>query len=76
MPAVLDKSVLDEVFTVSGDEAIEMAKTLYQLENAFVGISSGANVLGAIALAKREENKGKKIVTVFPDSGDRYASIF
>ena len=76
VPAVLDKSVLDEVLTVSGDEAIEMAKTLYQLENAFVGISSGANVLGAIALAKREENKGKKIVTVFPDSGDRYASIF
>jgi cysteine synthase A len=76
VPAVLDKTLIDEVLTVGGDDAIAMAKTLNELEKAYVGISSGANVLGAIALAKREENKGKKIVTVFPDSGDRYASIF
>ena len=76
VPLALDKSVLDEVLTVAGDEAIEMAKTLQKLENAFVGISAGANILGAILLAKRTENVGKKIVTVFPDSGDRYASIF
>ena len=76
VPAVLDKTLIDEVLTVGGDDAIAMAKTLNEFEKAYVGISSGANVLGAIALAKREENKGKKIVTVFPDSGDRYASIF
>jgi cysteine synthase A len=76
VPAVLDKTLIDEVLTVGGDDAIAMAKTLNEFEKAYVGISSGANVLGAIALAKREENRGKKIVTVFPDSGDRYASIF
>ena len=76
VPAVLDKTLVDEVLAVGGDDAIAMAKTLNEFEKAYVGISSGANVLGAIALAKREENKGKKIVTVFPDSGDRYASIF
>jgi cysteine synthase A len=75
VPAVLDRTIYDEVLTVTDEEAFAIAKLLKREENLYVGISSGANVAAAIALAKREENKGKNIVTVLPDDGGRYASI-
>lgn len=75
IPSILDKGIYDEVLTVTEDEAFAMARLLKRMENLFVGISAGANVAAAIKLAQREENVGKSIVTVLPDSGDRYASI-
>lgn len=75
IPSILDKAIYDEVLTVTEDEAFAMAKLLKCMENLFVGISAGANVAAAIKLAQREENMHKNIVTVLPDSGDRYASI-
>ncbi len=75
IPAVLDRSVYDEVVTVSDEEAFAWAKRLRQNEGLFVGISSGAAVAAAAKLACLPENEGKTIVTVLPDSGDRYTSI-
>ena len=75
VPKILDTGVLDGVLTVADTDAIEMTKRLFALEGLFVGISSGANVCGAVRLAQREENYGKKIHTVLPDEGGRYASI-
>ena len=75
VPSVLDRTVYDEVLTVTDEAAFATAKLLKKAEKLFVGISSGANVAAAVALAKREENKGKNIVTVLPDDGGRYASI-
>ena len=76
IPPILDRTLIDEVLTVDGEEAIEMAKALQKREGICVGISSGANILGAVALAKRTENRNKKIVTVLPDEGGRYLSIY
>ena len=75
VPSVLDRTVYDEVLTVTDEAAFATAKLLKKAEKLFVGISSGANVAAAVALAKREENKGKNIVTVLPDDGGRYESI-
>lgn len=75
IPEILDRSLLDEILTVTDEEAIAFAKFLQKDEGVFVGISSGANVAAAVRLAKRQENAGKRIVTIFPDSGDRYLSI-
>ena len=75
VPKNFDKTVCDEVLTVSDECAIAYAKELQIAENLFVGISSGANLAGAIEIAKRKENAGKNIVLVLPDSGDRYLSI-
>ncbi len=74
IPKILDTSVYDEVVTVEDDEAFSFAREL-QGQGYFVGISSGAAVAAAVNVAKREENKGKNILTVFPDSGDRYSNI-
>lgn len=73
IPKVLDRSVYDEVLTVEDGVAIAMAKRLYQEEGLFVGISSGAAVAAACEVARRAENIGKTVVTVFPDEGGRYA---
>ena len=75
IPKVLDRSVYDEVISVEDEDAIAVAKRLQTEEGLSVGISSGAAVVAALALAKREENKGKVIVTILPDEGGRYASI-
>ncbi|MBR2321372.1 MAG: cysteine synthase A [Clostridia bacterium] len=75
IPKVLDRTVYDEVLTVSDEDAIRMAKFLRMEEDLSVGISSGAAVHAAQELAKREENRGKIIVTILPDEWGRYASM-
>ena len=74
VPEVLNTKVYDEVFKASNDDAFATAKLLAKKEGISVGISSGAALFGAIQLAKRPENKGKTIVALLPDSGDRYYS--
>ena len=74
VPAVLNTGIYDEVFKASNRDAFETAKLLAKKEGISVGISSGAALFGAITLAKRPENKGKVIVALLPDSGDRYYS--
>ncbi|MBR4579844.1 MAG: cysteine synthase A [Lachnospiraceae bacterium] len=74
VPDVLNTKVYDEVFKAPNDNAFETAKLLAKKEGISVGISSGAALYGAIELAKRPENKGKVIVALLPDSGDRYYS--
>ena len=75
IPKVLDRSVYDEVLTVSDADAVATAKRLQTEEEISVGISSGAAVAVAKRLANRVENAGKVIVTILPDEGGRYASI-
>ncbi|MBQ7064926.1 MAG: cysteine synthase A [Firmicutes bacterium] len=74
VPDVLNTKVYDEVFKASHQDAFAAAKLLAKKEGISVGISSGAALFGAIQLAKRPENKGKVIVALLPDSGDRYYS--
>lgn len=74
VPDVLNTKVYDEIITVENDDAFATGKLLAKHEGVLVGISSGATLAGAIALAKRPENKGKTIVALLPDSGDRYYS--
>ncbi|MBQ9402307.1 MAG: cysteine synthase A [Clostridia bacterium] len=74
VPKVLNTGVYDEVFRAAGQDAFDTAKLLAKKEGISVGISSGAALFGAIQLAKRPENKGKVIVALLPDSGDRYYS--
>ncbi len=74
VPDVLNTKVYDEVFKAANQDAFETAKLLARKEGISVGISSGAALFGAIQLAKRPENKGKVIVALLPDSGDRYYS--
>ncbi len=75
IPKVLDRTVYDEVVTVTEEEAFAYARELKGREGLFVGISSGAAVAAALKIAARAENAGKRIVTLLPDSGDRYGSI-
>ena len=74
VPSLLNTDVYDEVVTVENDASFEMAKLLGRTEGILVGISSGAALKAAVELAKRPENKGKNIVVLLPDSGDRYYS--
>ncbi len=74
VPDVLNTKVYDEVFRAKNEDAFATAKLLAKKEGISVGISSGAALFGAIELAKRPENKGKVIVALLPDSGDRYYS--
>ncbi len=74
VPKVLDTGVYDEVITVKKSDAFETARSLARTEGLLVGISSGAATFAALQLAKRPENKGKNIVVLLPDSGERYLS--
>lgn len=74
IPEILDRDLLDEVVTVEGDDAMTMARRLMREEGVLAGISTGANVHAALALAAREELRGKHIVTFACDSGERYMS--
>ena len=74
VPEVLNTSIYDEIYKASAQNAFETARLLAKKEGISVGISSGAALFGAITLAKRPENKGKVIVALLPDSGDRYYS--
>lgn len=74
IPETLDVSVIDEVITVKDEDAFNLGKTVSGAEGFLVGISSGAALWAATEVAKREESKGKNIVVILPDSGDRYLS--
>lgn len=74
IPKLLNTKIYDEVFPVENEDAFSTAKLLAKKEGILVGISSGAALYAAIELAKRPENKGKTIVALLPDSGDRYYS--
>ena len=74
IPKTLDTSLIDEISKISDEEAISTAKEIAKIEGLSVGISSGAALAGALKEAKKDENRGKNIVVVLPDSGDRYLS--
>lgn len=74
VPAVLDRSVIDEIVTISNDDAFEYGRLPGKLEGFLVGISSGAALKAAIDIASKEENAGKTVVVLLPDTGDRYLS--
>lgn len=74
IPKALDTGIYDEIICVENEEAFEMSRRLMKKEGLMTGISSGAALHAAVQLAKRPENKGKTIVALLPDSGDRYYS--
>lgn len=74
VPEVLDTEILDKILTVSAEDAYKAARLIGKSEGILVGISSGAALSAAIELAKLEENNGKNIVVILPDTGDRYLS--
>ena len=74
VPATLDTSIYDEIITIGNEEAFEMGRESARIEGLLVGISSGAAMKAAIKIAQREENAGKTIVVLLPDTGERYLS--
>ena len=74
VPATLDTKIYDEIIPVPNESAFEIGKMIGKKEGILVGISSGAALWAAIQLARREENEGKNIVVLLPDTGDRYLS--
>ena len=74
VPDILDKSVVDEIFHVTSEKALEFGRKLAKEEGILAGISSGAAVYAALEVGKRPENKGKLIVTILPSTGERYLS--
>ncbi len=74
VPEILNRDIIDEVATVSNEEAFAAARHLARLEGVFCGISSGAALHAALQAAKRPENSGKTIVVILPDTGERYLS--
>lgn len=74
IPEVLDTSIYDEIVTVTDEEAYEYGREIAKTEGVLVGISSGAALCAAVKAAKRPENKGKNIVVLLPDTGERYLS--
>jgi len=75
VPEVLDRSVIDEVVSVGDEDALETARLVAQREGVLAGISAGANVKAALEVAARPEMKGKRVVTIVCDSGERYVSL-
>ena len=74
VPDILDRSVIDEIFHVTSEKALEFGRKLAKEEGILAGISSGAAVYAALEIGKRPENKGKLIVTILPSTGERYLS--
>ena len=74
VPPILNRDIIDEIITVSNDDAIATARSVAATEGIFCGISSGAAAHAAAVVAKRPENKGKTIVVILPDTGERYLS--
>ena len=74
MPDVLDTEIYDKIVPVENEDAFVMGRKAGTLEGVLVGISSGAALWAAVELAKDEENRGKNIVVLLPDTGDRYLS--
>ena len=74
IPDTLDTSIYDEIITVEGKDAYEAVRSLGKREGVLVGISSGAALRAALQLAQRQENAGKNIVAILPDTGERYLS--
>ncbi len=74
VPEILDTDIYDEIFPVENDDAFAASRAIAHTEGILVGISSGAAVYAATEVAKRPENKGKSIVVILPDTGDRYLS--
>ncbi len=74
VPEVLNKEIIDEIMTVTNEDAFETARKLAKMEGLLCGISSGAAVWAALEQAHRPENKGKQIVAILPDTGERYLS--
>ena len=74
VPATYNAGVVDEVFDVENDDAIRTGRQLAKSEGLLVGISAGAAAFAAAEIAKRPENKGKKVVVLLPDTGERYLS--
>ena len=76
IPEVLDTDVMDEIITVTDDDALDTMKELARTEGLLTGVSSGAALYAAGQVASRPENAGKRIVVILPDTGERYLSIF
>ena len=74
VPDILNTKIIDEIYKVKNDEAFDVARSLAKTEGLLVGISSGAAAFAATQIARRPENKGKNIVVLLPDSGERYLS--
>ena len=74
VPAVLNRSLIDEIITIKDDEAASASRMLAAGEGLFCGISSGAALAAAIKIASRRVNRGKTIVLILPDTGERYLS--
>lgn len=72
VPEIFNKNIVDEIITISTEEAFKAARSLAKNEGVLVGISSGAALHGSILMANRPENKGKRIVVLLPDTGERY----
>lgn len=75
IPEIFDRSICDEIFTVTTDQAMDKMAELARTEGVFAGITSGAALYAAVEIGKREENKGKTIVAFLPDTGERYLSV-
>jgi cysteine synthase A len=76
IPKILDQSLIDEIIKVQDEEASEAARNLARQEGILIGISSGAALWAALQIAKRPEHRGQRILTIFPDSGERYLSTW
>jgi cysteine synthase A len=74
VPQVLNREVIDEVISVEDEDAIATARELARREGVLAGISGGAAVWAALSVAARPESRGARIVTILPDSGERYVS--